>query len=52
MILQYKQKFSRADWLVSIVYKSTENKNDVRCNARAVSTESKANSARTFSMLL
>ena len=34
-------KFSRADWLVAIVCMSTDNKNDVRCNARAFSTEIK-----------
>ena len=33
-------------------YKSTENKNDVRCNTRAFSTVNKVNPVRTFSMLL
>ena len=32
---------ARADWLVAIVYKSTDNKNDVKCNARAFSTKKK-----------
>ena len=44
-------KFPRADCLVVVEYKSTDNKNDARCNQRASSTENKANSARTFSML-
>ena len=37
-----------------LVYTSlyTDNKNDVRCNARAFLTENKANPAGTFSMLL
>ena len=52
IFLQYLSKFPRADWLVAIVYKSTDNKNDVRCNERAFSTKKIANSARTFSMLL
>ena len=39
-----------ADWLVAIVYRSTDNRNDVRCNARAFSKENKAISARTFSI--
>ena len=38
LFLQYLSKFPRADWLLAIVYKSTDNKNDVRCNARAFST--------------
>ena len=42
----------RAFWLVAIAYKSADNKNDVRCNTHAFSTENKVNSARTFSMLL
>ena len=50
--LQQLKITARADWLVAIVYKSTDNKNDVGCNAWAFSTENKANSARTFSMLL
>ena len=43
---------ARADWLLAIVYKSTDNKNDVRCSARAFSSERKANSARNLSLLL
>ena len=39
LFLQYLSKFPRADWLVAIVYKSTDNKNDVRCSVRAFSTE-------------
>ena len=45
-------KFPHADWLVAIVYKSTDNKNDVKCKARAFSTENKTNSAHNFSLLL
>ena len=41
-----------ADWLVAIVCKSTDNKNDVRCNMHAFSMEYKANSMQTFPMLL
>ena len=45
-------KFPHADWLVAIVYKSTDSKSDRRCNMHAFSTENKANSGRIFSMLL
>ena len=45
-------KFSRAHWLIFIVNKSTDNKNDVRCSARAFSSESEANYARNLSLLL
>ena len=41
-----------SDWLVVIVYKSTDNKNGVRCNVRAFSTENIVNTARTFSILM
>ena len=37
--LQQLSKCSRADWLVAIVHKSTDNKNYVRYNPRAFSTE-------------
>ena len=37
-ILQKLLKFSRANLLVAIVCNSTDNKKDVRCNARAFST--------------
>ena len=48
MLLHYLSKFQRADWLVATVHKTTDNKNDVRCNALAFLTENRANSARTF----
>ena len=51
-LLQKLSKFPRADWLVAVVCKSTDNKNDVKCKARAFLTENKANSVRTFTMLL
>ena len=40
------------NWLEAIVYKSAGNKNDDRCNACTFSTENKASSACTFSILL
>ena len=40
-------KFPRADWLVAIVYISTDNKNDVRCNAWAFLMENKLNQFRS-----
>ena len=43
-------KLPSADWLVAIVYKSTDNKNDVRRNMGVYPTEN--NSARIFFMLL
>ena len=39
IFLQELSKFLHADWLVAIVYKSTDNKNDIRCNAHAFSME-------------
>ena len=45
-------KIPHADWLVAIVRKSTDNKKDVTCNARAFSMQNKANPAHTFYMLL
>ena len=33
IILQSLSKFLHTDWLVAIVYKSKDNKNDVKCNA-------------------
>ena len=33
-----------ADWFIAIVYKSTDNKNDVRCNTLAFSMKNKTNS--------
>ena len=35
-------KFSRAHWLIFIVNKRADNKNDVRCSARAFSTENQS----------
>ena len=35
-------KFSRTHWLIFIVNKRTDNKNDVRCSARAFSTENQS----------
>ena len=43
-IFQQLPKFLHADWFIAIVYKSTDNKNDVTCNGRAFSTEIEANS--------
>ena len=51
LILQLLSKFLHVDWLIAIVFKSTEHNNDVRCNAHAFSMENKAHSACTFSML-
>ena len=39
----------RADWLVIIVYKVLDNKNEVSYDAFTSSTENKANAALTFS---
>ena len=38
-LLQPLSKLPRGDWLEAIVYKIADNKNDVRSNARAFSTE-------------
>ena len=45
-------KIPHVDWLIAIICKGTDNKNDVRCHVHTSSTENKVNSVAAFAMLL